>query len=294
MMKVNDLTTVYKDDCFKHFKKIEDNSIDLILTDPPYEIGYKDNIAKGEAKKRGEKLEVKAIKNDEEGDIDWDTFFKECHRVLKPKKMLYLCCRTDMVMRITGAILDSGLRYCHDFLWFKGDMGYGNLNIMGVTHELVLGLSKETPEKSRVIQVDGVDKKRTPAFYFGKTSTTEYVGHPTQKPVGMMMYIVENRTDPGDLVLDPFCGSASTLMACQILGRKSIGIEMEQEWCDKAIARLKDEHDIEMYKHMHSQGLRVISSNVLSYPKPVRAKDAPKKKRGKVVEQIKYKQEEMF
>jgi len=220
---------VYNGDCTLIMKDLLDNSVDLLLIDPPYQIEYLDMVAQKSYKDRGLNKKVEPIKNDSKGDIDWNTFFEESYRILKPKKMLYMCCRLDVIVEIGEFIKHSKFKYSHDFIWHKGDMGYGNLNIMGTTHELIIGLSKGCPEKCRPLYVDGKLKKRTPACYVGKLSKKEYYGHPTQKPVGMMAYIILNRTDKGDLVLDSFAGVGSTLIAAKLLNRNYIGIELDKE-----------------------------------------------------------------
>lgn len=62
--------------------------------------------------------------------------------------------------------------------------------------------------------------------------------HPTQKPEELMVQIVKDFTDPGDLILDPFMGSGTTLVAAKRLGRKAIGIELEEKYCAIAAQRL--------------------------------------------------------
>jgi len=233
-------------DCFEEIKNIETNSIDLILTDPPYEIDMKDGHAKNP---------LKRITNDTAGSIDWDTFFKETYRVLKPNKMMFICCRTDMIIRISAFLQNSEFIYAHDLVWLKGDMGYGNLNIMGTTHELLLAISKGKPEKSRVIIVDDEEKKRTPAIFYGKITKKEYYKHPTQKPVGLLAYIIMNRTDEGDVVLDPFAGVGSTLVAAKILNRNYIGIEIDKEFFDLSEERLHNKNHLKQYIEMLEFGL---------------------------------------
>lgn len=245
-----DLNKVHNGDCLKILKNFPDESIDLELTDPPYQIGYVDMVAKQSYKKRGLDKEVKPIKNDSKGSIDWDVFFDESYRILKPKKTLYMCCRLDMIVDMGYFIKRSKFEYTHDFVWHKGDMGYGNLNIMGTTHELIIGLSKGYPEKSQPIKVDGVIKYRTPAFYTGKLSRKEYYGHPTQKPVGMMAYIIQNRTKKGDVVLDSFAGAGSTLVASKLLNRNYIGIELDNDHYVNILKRLDDEKHLALYKDL--------------------------------------------
>jgi len=246
---------IYNDDCLKLTPDFPTESVDLIATDPPYQIEYIDMIAQESYKNRGLDKKVKPIKNDSEGDIDWDIFFNESYRVLKPKKMLYMCCRADMLINIGEFIKRSKFEYAHDFVWQKGDMGYGNLNVMGTTHELIIGLSKGNPEKSRPIYIDGELKKRTPAIYTGKLKEAEYYGHPTQKPVGMMAYIIQSRTDESDLVLDTFAGVGSTPVAAKLLNRNYIAIELDKEHYDRMEHRLENGKHLLMYKEMLKKGL---------------------------------------
>lgn len=73
---------------------------------------------------------------------------------------------------------------------------------------------------------------------FVRDSRDEVV-HPTQKPIGLMIAILRDWTNPGDLILDPFCGSGTTCVAAKMLGRNFIGIDISPEYCEIARARLK-------------------------------------------------------
>lgn len=66
-------------------------------------------------------------------------------------------------------------------------------------------------------------------------------GHPTQKPLKLFESFVQDFTDPGDLILDPFCGSGTTLVAAKNLGRRAIGIEISEKYCEIASKRLSQE-----------------------------------------------------
>lgn len=63
--------------------------------------------------------------------------------------------------------------------------------------------------------------------------------HPTEKPIGLLRDFVEQFTDPGDLILDPFMGSGTTLRAAKDLGRRAIGIELNEDYCRIAVERLR-------------------------------------------------------
>ncbi len=63
--------------------------------------------------------------------------------------------------------------------------------------------------------------------------------HPTQKPLELMEWLVKTYTNPGDIILEPFAGSGSTLLAAQLHGRRAIGIELSEEYCETAANRLQ-------------------------------------------------------
>ena len=69
----------------------------------------------------------------------------------------------------------------------------------------------------------------------------EYGKHPTQKPLYLLERIIVASTGPGDLVLDPFCGSSTTGLAAKILGRRYIGIDNAKEYIDLSVRRLQQE-----------------------------------------------------
>ena len=249
------MNTLTLGDCFDELKKIPSNSIDLILTDPPYGIDYKLNVGK-----------LDKILNDKVGDIDFSQFFGECYRVLKEGGCIYLFGRCDFFYRIGNEIQKSGLRYMHELLWIKGDMGSGNVGIFGQIHENIIGLSKGTPRKSQPIMIDGEIKQRSKGVYWGKISTKEYCGHPTQKPIGLCAYLIQNRTLPGDVVLDPFAGSGSTLFAAQALERQWIGIELDLKFWQISKDRLAEIESIEKFKNTINQGY-ITYNGLITLPK---------------------------
>lgn len=249
-------------DTFAEMAEMDDNSIDLILTDPPYGINHADGFIKGSKTTKAIK---NRIKNDNPDDILWDVLLDEFYRILKPGKMCYIFGRTDMFMRIGHNIIKSKLKYNHDFIWRKGDMVHGNLGIFGTIHELLIGLSKGTPEKSRELIIDGDNKKRSKAEYSGKVSRKEYYGHPTQKPVGLLSYIILNRTDENDVVFDPFCGVGSTLVAAQILNRIGVGHEVDEDFYKLTVKRLNDIEHLAQYDIIKSGKLKNVPIKGLTF-----------------------------
>jgi site-specific DNA-methyltransferase (adenine-specific) len=73
------------------------------------------------------------------------------------------------------------------------------------------------------------------------SSSERAVGHTTPKPLALMRKLIEQFTDPGELILDPFCGSGTTLRAAKDCGRRAIGIELEEKWCETSARRMQQE-----------------------------------------------------
>jgi DNA modification methylase len=92
---------------------------------------------------------------------------------------------------------------------------------------------------------------------FQSTEPSEKNGHPCPKPVGQMVWIVERSTNQGDTILDPFMGSGTTGVAAIRLGRKFIGIEISEKYCDIAVERIKTEWE-------RMERLRVAEANFKS------------------------------
>ena len=252
-LKIIKSNTILNCNSPKMLSLLSDESVDLILTDPPYGIGFVNGLSKNKRK----------LMNDAStNDIDWPKTIAECVRVLKHGCCLCLCCRTDMLMSIGSAVLSSGLRYAHELLWVKGDMGYGNLAIMGSTSETIVVMSKGAPTRSSELKVDGVMKHRTPALYYGKLKKWEYLGHPTQKPLGLMAYVIASRTTPGALVVDPFCGSGTVLQAAKLLGRHYCGSDIDREFYLMARSRIKNKTLSRRYQAMLSNGLSFTAGGV--------------------------------
>jgi len=235
-------------------KDIASDSIDFILTDPPYGINYVNNMGT---------LSDKLIKNDSPDSIDWNCLLSELYRVLKPKGVCFIFGRMDMFLRIGGSVINSDFKYNNDFIWRKGDMRAGNLNAMGIIHENAIVLSKGNAKHCNPIYINQEVKKRYKAEYNGKISRLEYVGHPTQKPVNLLSYIIQAYSNEGDIVLDPFMGSGSTIVASYINNRKYIGIDLEEEYINTTNKRLKDINMLNLYGNQIRKGFIYTEEGLL-------------------------------
>ena len=130
--------------------------------------------------------------------------------------------------QLVGALESCNLRVQTMIVWDKGAMGLGNG--FRNQHELVCHASKGVPI---------VHNKSTGNVLASKRDRPDDIGHPSPKPVGLMARLIEVACPPGGLVVDPFMGSGSTLLAARSVGRRCIGIEKSVDYCQIAVKRLE-------------------------------------------------------
>jgi DNA modification methylase len=187
-----------------------------VITDPPYGVDFRSRRAETPEGKRW----VADIANDKELDgaiaLFHEVMFPIC-KAMPDNSDLYVFTRWDIVGEwITAVRALPGFQYKMMLVWDKGIPGMGDIDSnWGCGHELILYCKKGRRDipyrRSSIIAVD-------------KVHATQHI-HPTEKPVGLLEKLIEMSTDPGDLIVDPFSGSGSTVVAAQRTGRSAIGIE---------------------------------------------------------------------
>ena len=198
-------------DCLEIMKDIPDKSIDLVLTDPPYGMGYLSNHYKN----------INPF-NRIVGD---DKFPSQIIPLLKSKakKAVYVFCRWNNLKEVEEP--KSFISWVKNN-WTAGDL----LHEHGRQWEGILFYPMEQHSF----------KKRYPdVIDYSRVPPTE-LEHPTQKPVSLIKMIIENNTEPNDLILDPFSGSCTTAVACKLLNRRCISIEISPEYCAIGEKRLRN------------------------------------------------------
>lgn len=211
---------------------LDDNSVNCIVCDPPYGVNFVSRRAvTSEGKKR-----VKAIDND--GDLEGAVeLFHDVMRPLLSRKVadecdVYVFTRWDIVgewIEAVRALEDEGLKYKMLLVWDKGIPGMGDIDAnWGCGHELIL--------YCKVGKRD-VHHRRSGILHHDKLGSKQHV-HPTEKPAALMGDLIQMSTDRGDLVLDPFAGSGSTLVAAQRTGRRAIGFEFDEGYVKTIQSRI--------------------------------------------------------
>ncbi len=215
---------LFKDDCLEIMKKIPDGSIDLVLTDPPYGMSFQSNHAKS-----GPRYDK--IKGDDKVD---PRFIKEAYRILKNDggALLTFCdWKTSCEWRYH--IEESGFNLKSQVIWNRLHHGMGDLRgAFGPMHDIIwYGV------KGRRI----FKNKRPKSVYEAKRpSPSEDNGHPTCKPLELIESLIRDTDDGSNgIILDCFMGSGTTGVAAMNLGRKFIGIEIDDKYFDIAKDRIE-------------------------------------------------------
>ena len=239
---------LYNGDCFDILKELPPNSVDAVITDPPY----------GSTS------------------IGWDTapnlarWWEEVERVLRtPNSPVIVFADQPFSSRV---LLSKEKWFRHDWVWKKPQHSGAQLvkyKPLKYTEDILV-FSKETANYYWDAVVTELEKPKTidnnlsslgrmlgdDRTFEGK-HTTKYTGfpkevleyasprkgriHPTQKPVELLEYLVNLYTRKGDVVLDTFMGSGSTGKACKNLDRDFIGVEMEKEYYDYCVESLNSD-----------------------------------------------------
>lgn len=154
----------------------------------------------------------------------------QAYRVLKPHAHLYAFCSDHHLGAFRAAAVTAGFNVKRTLVWVKDAWTSGDLEgDYGHMTEFVLFAQKGRRPLNGAREGNVLRAKRVPP---------NQLEHPTQKPLGVLRPLILKSTNPGDLVLDPFCGSGSTGVACMQEGRAFIGVEQDPAYVEIARARM--------------------------------------------------------
>lgn len=233
---------LYNNDCIEAMKKIDDDIIDLIVTDPPYNLGNFMKNRDTNLSKMRDNFFGSAGWDDMEF-ADWeqsmDDFFKSAARVMKKGGSMIVFMAIIKVETIIRLAEKHGFYYKTTGIWHKTNPMPRNMNLHFVN--------------STEAWVYFTYKKRTGTFNNGgamfhdfiETSVTpngerKYGKHPTQKPESLIQHFVEILSNPNDWVLDPFMGSGTTGVVAKHTDRNFIGVELDKNYYEMAKLRIEE------------------------------------------------------
>lgn len=231
---------IINDDCFNYLKNINDNSIDLILVDPPYlisrESGFK-NISEttnDEMKSKYGKLSIDFGEWDKT-EIDWNLLFKEYYRVLKKGGTVIFffdIWKSNIIKEVAEL---NKFKQPRIGQWVKTNPVPINskLNYLSNSTEYFFTFVKGGKPTFNSSYDNGIYKY---PICHGK----QRFDHPTQKPLELIKDLVEKHSNEGDLVLDTFAGTGTTAHAAYLLNRKYIVIEKELKYFEIIKKRIEE------------------------------------------------------
>lgn len=239
-------------DCFELLALLEDKSVDHIFDDPPYSEHVHNNSRRGGSKrarntieatqdgtlirpKRGERLAIsvaRPLEFEPLQDSERKTLAQHYARIAR--RWVMVCCDIEGRQAWQDELEDAGLQYVRTLFWHKlgstpqmtGDRPAEGMEAIVVAHP---------PGRKRW---NGGGKDNFYSCPIVRGTHPDRV-HPTQKPIELMRQIIEDFTDPGDIVLDAHFGSGTTGVACIEKNRRFLGFEKKKLFFDKGLARLQ-------------------------------------------------------
>lgn len=192
----------------------------MAFTDPPYNIDYEG----GEQKKR------RKILNDNLGDQFGTFLFKVCQNILTHTDgAVYICMASSELATLQNSFLKAGGHWSDFIIWVKNNFTLGRSDYQRQYEPILYGWR------------DGIThqwhgrRNQGDVWFFDKPSRSDI--HPTMKPIGLVMRAIRNSSSKGEIVLDPFLGSGTTLLAAERIRRVCFAMELDPLYVDAAIRR---------------------------------------------------------
>jgi site-specific DNA-methyltransferase (adenine-specific) len=205
-------------------QKLTDNQlVDMWLTDPPYNVAYEGGTGL-------------TIQNDDMGDDQFRQFLRDAYvtadTVLKPGAVFYIWHADLEGYNFRGAARDAGWKVRQCLIWKKSSLVMGRQDYHWKHEPCLYGW------KEGAGHLWAADRKQTTILEFDKPSRNGE--HPTMKPVGLFEYQMLNNTKGGDIVLDSFGGSGTTMIAAEKNGRRGYLMELDPKYCDVIVKRWQE------------------------------------------------------
>jgi len=245
-------TILIKGDCFKVLDKLEYESVDMIFADPPYFLSNDGITCKSGRMVSVNKGEWDKLTNNGNDITEKHKFnrkwIRKCKKILKPNGTIWISGTLHNIYSIGMALEQEGFKIINNITWQKTNPP-PNLACRCFTHSTeTIIWAKKNEKKARHyfdyqrMKMENGGKQMKDVWTGALTKKTEKKEgkHPTQKPEYLLERILLASTEEGHVVLDPFCGSGTTGVVAKKLGRKFIGIEVNEEYLEISKRRLEN------------------------------------------------------
>jgi len=233
-----EFTTLIHADSFVYLNKMETESVDVIMADPPYFLsndGFTNSGGKMVSVNKGDWDKKLSVEEKNKYNREW---IKKCKRILKPNGTIWISGTFHNIYSIGMALEQEGYKILNNITWQKSNPP-PNLSTRYFTHstETILWARKNDKDARHYYNYDLMkemnNNKQMKDVWTGsltKPSEKQFGKHPTQKPKYLAERIILSSTQEGDTILDPFLGSGTSAVVSKELERHFIGIETDEEY----------------------------------------------------------------
>ena len=225
---------IYNADCMQIMRGIPNESIDLICTDPPYKVTQRGSSGTMSGYWTTEQTRKGMIFD--HNDIEIEQYLPEFYRILKTDSHCYIMCNNYNLPHFFEVIGKSDFHFVKLLVWDKQSKICGRYYMGQVEHIFMLRKGKDKPindcSRSDLLSFSNFNREKD---RHGNNL------HDSMKPVPLMQCLIENSTQKGELVLDPFIGSGTTALACIRSKRNYIGCEIDPKYYKVALDRIEQE-----------------------------------------------------
>ena len=243
-------------DAVETLEKLPPESIDMIFADPPYGLsndGFTCYAGKRASVNKGAWDKSRGVENNFEFHSSW---LQACRRMLKPNGTLWVSGTYHSIYACGSALQRGKWHILNEICWYKPNAApHLACRMFAHSHETLIW-ARKTKASRHYFDYDGMRDGNFPKDFIKQQNKQmrsvwaintparwekKYGKHATQKPFDLLERIILATSQEGDLILDPFCGSATTGVAALTHGRKFIGIDKEREYLERfAVPRLRD------------------------------------------------------
>ena len=222
---------LYNDNCLNVFKNIPNDSINLIVTDPPYKV-----TSYGNSGDFGGMLTKKTTMQGnifQYNNINVSEYAPDFYRMLKDGSHLYVMTNHVNLIEMLNTFTNAGFHFIKSLIWDKQNKIMGRFYMSQFEYILFF-------RKGRGVQINNCSNSDIISIPNKKMKGTDgYNLHDTEKPVELFRILIENSSKEGDVVMDPFMGIGGCGVACKNLNRKFIGIEIDDKYYNIAKKRIE-------------------------------------------------------
>jgi DNA modification methylase len=211
-------------------KLMNGQKADMVFTDPPYGVNYAN--WEGNAKNKF-RFKKRPIENDNMNDEEFKTFL--INFIINSKSNVkggcpfYICYGEKRALVFLNSFIESGLHRSSNIIWRKQSLVLGRSDYHYQHEPIFYGWFKDNKH------IFYGDRSQTSIWEFNRPTNSKL--HPTMKPVELIGKAINNSSKQEDIIYEPFCGSGSTLIACEKLDRICYGIELDPKYCDVIVKR---------------------------------------------------------